>query len=93
MTNLRTKNKIVIWIMVVLLAVTVIVATVNLMQHNKNKREIERLKAEKSAKEYQVDEKNYKLNSPLDDKYVEDAARDHGYCNPEDIIIYGDVMN
>jgi cell division protein FtsB len=63
------------------------------MQHNKNKREIDRLNAEKDSIEYQVDEKDYKLNSPMDDEYIEDAARENGYCNPEDVIIYGDVMN
>jgi len=93
MTDARKTNKIIIWIMIVLLAVTVIVAVVNLMQYNQNKREIERLNAEKDSKQYQVDEKNDRLNSAMDDDYIEDAAREHGYCNPEDVIIYGDVMN
>ena len=93
MTDTKKTNKIIIWIMIVLLAVTVIVAAVNLMQYNQNKREIDRLNAEKAAKEYQVDEKNYRLNSEMDDEYIEDAAREHGYCKPEDVIIYGDVMN
>ena len=93
MTDTKKTNKIIIWIMIVLLAVTVIVAAVNLMRYNQNKREIDRLNAEKAAKEYQVDEKNYRLNSEMDDEYIEDAAREHGYCKPEDVIIYGDVMN
>ncbi len=93
MTDARKTNKIIIWIMAVLLAVTVIVAAVNLMQHNQNKREIERLNAEKAAKEYQVDEKNYRLNSEMDDEYIEDAARENGYCNPGDVLIYGNVPN
>ena len=93
MTDTKKTNKIIIWIMIVLLAVTVIVAAVNLMQYKQNKREIDRLNAEKAAKEYQVDEKNYRLNSEMDDEYIEDAAREHGYCKPEDVIIYGDVMN
>ena len=93
MTDAGKTNKIIIWIIIVLLTVTVIVAAVNLMQHNRNRREIDKLNAEKATKQYQVDEKNHRLNSEMDDKYIEDAAREHGYCNPEDVIIYGDVMN
>ncbi len=36
----------------------------------------------------------YRLNMPFDDSYIRDLARDKlGYCLPEEIIFYNDLIN
>lgn len=59
-----------------LLAVSAIVATVNLMEYNRNKREAASLAEKLEDLQYDVDKKKSRLNSPLNDDYIERVARE-----------------
>ncbi len=79
--------------MILLFVVSVIVASVNLMQYNRRLKEIERLRAEQLALEYRVDELEYFLNSPINDSYIEKIAREKlGLCFPDETIYHTDII-
>ena len=88
-----TKKRMIIWMMVLLLAVSVIVSVVNAMKYNNQKKEIEKLKAEKAELEYRVDELEYYLSSPINDSYIEKIAREKlGLSFPDETIYHTDIM-
>lgn len=62
--------------MILLLSVSAIVATVNLMEYNRNKREAANLEEKLEDLQYDVDKKKSRLNAPLNDEYIERVARE-----------------
>ncbi len=61
-----------------------------------NRLEEERAKIEERIEEVQgsIDELNSKLNTPFDEEYIIALAKEKlGYCLPEEIIFYNDLIN
>ncbi len=61
-----------------------------------NQLEEERAKIEENIEEVQgsIDEINSKLNTPFDEEYIIALAKEKlGYCLPEEIIFYNDLIN
>ena len=92
MSDVKNRNKMILWIMILLLAVSVVVAAVNLMNYNNKQKEIAKLKAEQAALEYRVDELEYYLSSPINDKYIIKIAREKlGLSFPDETIYHSDA--
>ena len=61
-----------------------------------NQLEEERAKIEERIEDVQgnIDELNSKLNTPFDKEYIIALAKEKlGYCLPEEIIFYNDLIN
>lgn len=61
-----------------------------------NQLEEERTKIEERIEDVQgsIDEINSKLNTPFDEEYIIALAKEKlGYCLPEEIIFYNDLIN
>ncbi len=61
-----------------------------------NQLEEERAKIEERIEDVQgsIDELNSKLNTPFDEEYIIALAKEKlGYCLPEEIIFYNDLIN
>ena len=54
-----------------------------MMQNNKLKRESEALQKQIDEARQRVSDLQYEVDAPIDDQYVEDWARDHGYEHPD----------
>jgi len=79
--------------MIVLLAVSVTVSTINLMQYNNRQKEIEKLESERAELEYRVDELEYYLSSPINDNYIAKIAREKlGLSFPDETIYHTDII-
>ncbi len=89
MLDVKKKNRIVIWIIVLLLLVSVTIAVLNLMRLNQIRNEAVKLALEKEELQYRVDELNYRLHSPIDDDYIERVAREKlGLYFPDEIVYF-----
>ncbi len=76
-----------------LLAVSVTVSTINLMQYNNRQKEIEKLESERAELEYRVDELEYYLSSPINDNYIAKIAREKlGLSFPDETIYHTDII-
>ena len=66
------------------------------VQSEFNQLEEERAKIEERIEDVQgnIDELNSKLNTPFDKEYIIALAKEKlGYCLPEEIIFYNDLIN
>lgn len=89
MLDVKKKNRIALWIIVLLLLVSVTIAVLNLMRLNQIQNEAIRLALEKQELQYRVDELKYRLNSPIDDAYIERVAREKlGLYFPDEIVYF-----
>ena len=89
MLDVKKKNRIALWIIVLLLLVSVTIAVLNLMRLNQIQNEAIRLALEKEELQYRVDELKYRLNSPIDDAYIERVAREKlGLYFPDEIVYF-----
>ncbi|MBR2479580.1 MAG: septum formation initiator family protein [Clostridia bacterium] len=69
--------------------VSVTIAVLNLMRLNQIQNEAIRLALEKEELQYRVDELKYRLNSPIDDAYIERVAREKlGLYFPDEIVYF-----
>jgi len=76
------------------MTVSAIVAAVNLMNYNQRLKETARLVLEREELEYRVDELKYRLESPIDDAYIEKVAREKlGLYFPDEIIYFNDMRD
>lgn len=75
---------------VLIFAVALIISANNLMEYISIKEKNDILKDSILNKEVEIDEFNYYINSPIDEKYRERMARLLGYCYPDEIIYYID---
>lgn len=88
----KKANKWLIWLIVLMLSVATIISIVNLMRYNQNRNEAIRLAIQRKELEYRVDKLKYRLNSPIDDAYVERIAREKlGLYFPDEIIYFNDI--
>jgi len=93
MSDTKKKNRMIVWMMIVLLAVSVTVSTINLMQYNNRQKEIEKLESERAELEYRVDELEYYLSSPINDNYIAKIAREKlGLSFPDETIYHTDII-
>jgi len=93
MSDITKKNRMIVWMMIVLLAVSVTVSTINLMQYNNRQKEIEKLESERAELEYRVDELEYYLSSPINDNYIAKIAREKlGLSFPDETIYHTDII-
>ncbi len=89
MLDVKKKNRIALWIVALLLLVSVTIAVLNLMRLNQIQNEAIRLALEKEELQYRVDELKYRLNSPIDDAYIERVAREKlGLYFPDEIVYF-----
>jgi len=80
--------------MIFLLAVSIIVASINLMQYNRRQKEIDKLREQKTELEYRVDELEYYLSSPINDSYIAKIAREKlNLSFPDETIYYKDSVD
>ena len=92
MLDVKKKNRIALWIIVLLLLVSVTIAVLNLMRLNQIQNEAIRLALEKQELQYRVDELKYRLNSPIDDAYIERIAREKlGLYFPDEIVYFNGI--
>ena len=92
MLDVKKKNRIALWIIVLLLLVSVTIAVLNLMRLNQIQNEAIRLALEKQEIQYRVDELKYRLNSPIDDAYIERVAREKlGLYFPDEIVYFNGI--
>ena len=92
MLDVKKKNRIALWIIVLLLLVSVTIAVLNLMRLNQIQNEAIRLALEKQEIQYRVDELKYRLNSPIDDAYIERIAREKlGLYFPDEIVYFNGI--
>ena len=88
------KKRIIIFAISFMLLVSAIVAAVNLMNYNQRLKETARLVLEREELEYRVDELKYRLESPIDDAYIEKVAREKlGLYFPDEIIYFNDMKD
>ena len=92
MLDVKKKNRIALWVIVLLLLVSVTIAVLNLMRLNQIQNEAIRLALEKEELQYRVDELKYRLNSPIDDAYIERIAREKlGLYFPDEIVYFNGI--
>lgn len=73
---------------IVALTVAIVVLTYSTNKLLREKEEIENKLYEEQLK---LDELENKFNSEVDDKYIEDIAREHGYNKQNEVIFYNNL--
>ena len=73
---------------IVALTVAIVVLTYSTNKLLQEKEEIENKLYEEQLK---LDELENKFNSEVDDKYIEDIAREHGYNKQNEVIFYNNL--
>lgn len=92
MNEFVKKNRLIVWISVLIMIVAVIISVKNLMDANNNRSNNEEQKVIKDAEQYNVDKLKYRLNSPIDDSYIERVAREKlGMYYPDEIIYFNEL--
>ena len=80
----------------IFLAFLFMIITLVSVQIEYNQLEEERAKIEENIEAVQgsIDEINSKLNTPFDEEYIIALAKEKlGYCLPDEIIFYNDLIN
>ena len=72
----------------VLVIVSLIIASNNLMEYVSIKQENQKLEIMRDNKLLEIDELKYYINTAIDDEYKERMARLLGYCFPDEFIYY-----
>lgn len=89
----RTKRpnfwiRTVVIFIIVALTIAIVVLTYSTNKLLKEKEEMENKLYEEELK---LDELENKFNSELDDKYIEELAREHGYNKQNEVIFYNNL--
>ena len=94
MDDAAKKKRIIIFVISFMLTVSAIVSAVNLMNYNQRRKEAIRLALKREELEYRVDELKHRLDSPIDDAYIEKVAREKlGLYFPDEIIYFNDIKD
>ena len=72
----------------ILVVVSLIIASNNLMEYVSIKQENQKLEIMRDNKLLEIDELKYYINTAIDDEYKERMARLLGYCFPDEFIYY-----
>lgn len=89
----RTKRpnfwiRTVVIFVIVALTIAIVVLTYSTNKLLKEKQEMENKLYEEQLK---LDELENKFNSEVDDKYIEELAREHGYNKQNEVIFYNNL--
>ncbi|MBE6612112.1 MAG: septum formation initiator family protein [Ruminococcaceae bacterium] len=89
--RLSIPVKLAIFLAFVFMIVTLVSVQI---QYNTLEEEREKLVAQIEDVQIDIDELNSKLNTPFDEAYIIALAKEKlGYCRPDEIIFFNDLIN